>query len=444
MQLPFGLSAYSRANGRLPPVRLVNLFHEEAPTTATGAVLLPRPGIHDEYDLGADIRGLSRSDGVFNGDVFAVAGATFYRGETSVGTVINDTFDVEWAYTVDGLFVLSGGVVYQYDGTALTATAFPDSAAVASICDLDNFLFAVRQDTGTIYFRVPGDTTWNALDFFSAEREPDPAIAVRALSDALYVFGSSSVEVFGITGNVDAPVSRIDGLGMSRGVKDKYAIAKLDNTLFFIGENNVAYRISGTPVRVSDNGIEDALNRSSTATCFTYTVTGHEIWVIRLDAENIAYDASTGQWHTVTWNVRVGLPDGGGAYVASGSKVQTLRDQPNDNGMGFERIFTAVAATDVVGSCNAIEVALSPGTQITGDEQPILQMRWSDDQGRTWTDWKDAGCGFAGQYRVRVRYRRLGLIDMPGRLFEFRMTDPVAIRFSGVEINPASGGRSRA
>lgn len=445
MQLPFGQSAYSRADGRFPPVRLVNLFHEETPTTITGAALIPRPGLHDEYDLGADIRGLYRSDGVFDGDVFAVAGDALFRGETDIGAVEDDTFEVEWAYTVDGLFILSGGIVYQYDGSTLVATSFPDSAAVASICDLDNFLFAVRQDTGTVYFRVPGDTTWNALDFFSAEREPDPAVAVRALSDALYIFGTSTVEVYGITGDVESPVSRIDGLGMSRGVKDKNCIAKLDNTLFFVGENDVAYRISGTPVRVSDNGIEDALSKSGTASSFTYTVAGHEMWVIRLDDETIAHDASTGMWHNISWTVRYGAVGDEGSYVSSGAKVQTLRNQPHDNGVGFERVFTAIAAVESLGACDAIEVGLSPGTSEILSEPAILQMRWSNDQGRTWSDWKEATTGFAGQYRHRTRFRRPGgLIDRPGRMFEFRMTDPVSIRFSSVEMNPPLGGRSRA
>ncbi len=32
MRLPFGLSAYSRADGRLAPVRLVNFYVEQSPS----------------------------------------------------------------------------------------------------------------------------------------------------------------------------------------------------------------------------------------------------------------------------------------------------------------------------------------------------------------------------------------------------------------------------
>jgi hypothetical protein len=71
-------------------------------------------------------------------------------------------------------------------------------------------------------------------------------------------------------------------------------------------------------------------------------------------------------------------------------------------------------------------------------------MRWSDDQGRTWTDWKEASSGFSGEYRKRVIFRRLGMVDAPGRLIEVRQTDDVLIRFSGCDLNPPLGGRARA
>ena len=176
---------------------------------------------------------------------------------------------------------------------------------------------------------------------------------------------------------------------------------------------------------------------------FSYSLSGHTFRIIRLDSETLGYDVATGQWHQLDWPVASGIYDGKRTYVSAGSAIHTLRDRPDDNGETFERIFTAVAATETVGACDAIEVTLSPGTSPIGSEPAILQMRWSDDQSRTWSDWKEAQTGFGGQYRKRVRYRRLGMIDAPGRVFEFRMTDPIEIRFSGVEMNPAGGGRSR-
>jgi hypothetical protein len=441
--LPFGLSAYSRASGRLPPVRLVNMYSEQAPTSSTGVVLLPRLGLRDEYSLPDVLRGVYLQDGVFGGATFAVSGETLFNGEVEVGEV-EGTDQIEWAYTVDGLFILGGGIVYQSeDGITVEATEFPDDAPVASITAIDNFLVAVRQDTGTVYFRVPGDTTWNALDFFSAEREPDPAICVRTLTDLLYVFGTSSIEPFTLTGNAEAPFSRLAGSGADRGTKDRDSVVRADNTLVWVGENNIPYRLAGVPQAIANPGIVDAIQRSGTASAWTYSEAGHTFYVLKLDEESLAYDLATGEWHTLEWSVSTGAYDGNTAYACSGDTICTLQDRPDDYDSEITRIFTAVAPTERPGTCDCIEVALSPGTTPILDEPAELQMRWSDDQARTWTDWRTAYTGFGGQYRTRVRYRRLGMIDSPGRVFEFRMTDPVEIRFSGVDMNPPNGGRSR-
>lgn len=441
--LPYGLSAYSRANGRLPPVRLINLYSEQAPTSSTGAVLLPRLGLSDQYSLPETLRGIYTQDGVFGGVVFTVSGETLYNGETEVGEVIG-TDQVEWAYTVDGLFICGGGIVYQTeDGITVTATAFPDDAPVASITAIDNYLVAVRQDTGTVYFRIPGDTTWNPLDFFSAEREPDPAICVRTLTDLLYVFGTSSIEPFTLTGDAEAPFSRLAGSGADRGTKDRDSVVKADNTLVWVGENNIPYRMAGVPQAIGNPGIVDAIQRSGTVSSWSYADAGHIFVCMKLDTETLAVDLSTGEWHSLEWSVSTGLYDGNTAYVCSGSTVCTLTERPDDYDAEITRLFTAIAPTETPGTCHCIEVGLSPGTTPIIDEPGELQMRWSDDQARTWTDWKSAYTGFGGQYRTRVRYRRLGMIDAPGRVFEFRMTDPVEIRFSSVDMNPPNGGRSR-
>lgn len=443
MRLPFGLSAYSRADGRLAPVRLLNCYVEQAPTSPGGTVAIPRPGLVE--NVNAVTRAVYREDGVYDGDVFRITGTTLYRDGVSLGTVAGSD-RVEWAYTVDGLFILGGGIVYQYNGTTLTATTFPDSASVASITQLDNTLVAVRADTGTVYFRVAGDTTWNALDFFSAERKPDPAKAVRVLGDTLYVFGTATVEPFAPTGNVATPFQRIGGMSLNRGIKDRDSLCQLDNTLFFVGEDDIVYRLTdGAPARVSDHGIEERVQASATAKAFACTWQGHTFMVLGLATETLAFDVAGG-W--ATW-VRdgspfpsIGLYDGVTTYVA-GTKLWTLGDVNQDDGEPIERLFTAILPTEKPFSVDCIEVQLSPGVAAVDEEPATIQMRWSDDQGRTWTDWKDASSGFGGEYRKRVRYRRGGMADSPGRAYEIRTTDDVSIRFSGVEANPPNGGRSR-
>lgn len=442
MRLPFGLSAYSRGDGRLAPVRLVNFYVEQSPTSPGGVVAIPRPGLAEHMDL--SVRGLYREDGVFDGDLFTVSGGDLRRGEDIIGTVAG-TDRPEWAYTVDGLFLLSGGIVYQCDGTAAVATAFPDGALVASIAQLNSILVAVRADTGTMYFRLPGDTVWGALDFFSAERKPDPVKAVRTLGDNLYAFGTASIEIFVPTNDSAVPFQRLDGASINRGLKSRDSICALDNTMLFVGEDNIAYRLATPPTRISDHGIEERLRQSESVEAFTYSWDGHTFLVLGLDGETLAYDIASG-WSQMTYDggkfPALGLYDGESVYVG-GDKVWTMADRGDDDGAEIERIFTAVMAAEKPMLLDCLEVQCSPGTTAPNVEPAIVQMRWSDDQGRTWTDWKDGSTGMSGEYRKRVRYRRLGMADSPGRVMEFRQTDPAIIRYSGCVANPANGGRAR-
>lgn len=442
MHLPFGLSAYSRADGRLASVRQLNFYVEQSPTSPGGVVAIPRPGLTAHVEEA--VRGLYREDGVYDGDLFTVSGTTLKRDGVSLGTV-DGSDRPQWAYTVDGLFVLSGGVVYQTDGATISTDAFPDGALVASIAQINSILVAVRADTGSIYFRLPGDTVWNALDFFSAERRPDPALAVWVLGDFLYVFGTATIEVFSTTDDAAVPFIRVDGVSMNRGVKDRDSICLMDNTLVFTGEDNVDYRIENVPVRISDHGIEEQIRRSTTARAFSFTWDGHTFRVLGLDTKTLVYDVAGG-WAEYTYNggpfPSLGLYDGQNTFVG-GDKVWLLDEIANDDGAEMERVLTAILPVGAPVKIDALQVSLSPGVSTVLQDPAVIQMRWSDDQGRTWTGWRSATTGESGNYRHRTLYRRLGMADAPGRAFEIRQTDDILVRFSDIELNPPMGGRSR-
>ena len=68
---------------------------------------------------------------------------------------------------------------------------------------------------------------------------------------------------------------------------------------------------------------------------------------------------------------------------------------------------------------------------------PVTEMRYSDDQGNTWSDWRSASLGAIGEYSRRAVWQQLGLIREPGRLIEIRTTDPVLATMAGVLINQA-------
>lgn len=445
MKIPFGLGSYQRGAERLPKVRLINRFAEQSPMAKAGLVLLQRPGLVEYLDLPGTCRGLYKQSGVFEGAMLSVFGTTIYRAAEVVASVTGSDA-VQWAYTTDGLRLLADGTIYHVDDAG-DPDDFPDGARVVSIAAINDILCAIREGTQQIYYRLPGDIAWNALDFTSAEAEPDNAVGLMELAGELWAFGRSSIEIFYPTDQVNQPLQRADGRRIQRGCKDRDSIAKLDNTLFWIGEDNVAYRAAETPQRVSDHGIEERIAASAFATAWTYDLAGHKFYVVNLEEECLAYDVASGQWHQLKRHgrsgfVATGLFDGSTTYVAD-EQIWTLDPEAaTDDGEQIERIFTSVVPTDKPMSADALEVGLSPGTSPLGTTS-VIETRWSDDQGRTWSAWREASLGTEGAYRTRARIRRLGMIDAPGRVFEHRETDPSITRISDVDLNPPLGGRSR-
>lgn len=444
MDLPFGLGAYQRGSERLPPVRLINRFSERSPVGPKGVILLQRPGLVERADYSGLCRGIYRQDGVFDGALFEVFGTVLYKDGALLGSVAGTDL-VQWVYTIDGLRLLAGGTIYLVSETRIDAEGF--SGLVASIAAVNNLLCAVPVDSEAIYYRIPGDTEWNALDFTSAEAEPDQVVGIVASRGELWAFGRSSIEIFYTTDQPDQPLIRADGRRIQRGCASRDSIVALDNTLFWVGEDRVAYRAADVPQRISNHAIEEQLSRSSTLSAWGYSMAGHAFDVVNLDDQCLAYDVATDEWHQLRRYgrdgfVRLGFFDGSTTYVGD-EKGWTLDPTAGtDDGQPIERIFTSVAPTNTPISADALEIGLSPGTTPINTTSEI-ETRWSRDQGRTWTDWIATTLGSEGSFRTRARLRRLGMIDAPGRVFEHRETGVAITRISSVELNPPLGGRSR-
>src|SRR3989442_11056684 len=74
-----------------------------------------------------------------------------------------------------------------------------------------------------------------------------------------------------------------------------------------------------------------------------------------------------------------------------------------------------------VGRCDNLVLQGARGVGLASGQgsDPVVEMRYSDDQGRTWRHWRAASLGKTGEYGRRAVWQRLGLIREPGRAFEF-------------------------
>ena len=89
-----------------------------------------------------------------------------------------------------------------------------------------------------------------------------------------------------------------------------------------------------------------------------------------------------------------------------------------------------------------LHCVMGVGNAVAQGSQPVVEMRYSDDLGRTFANWRAAPLGPIGGYGPpRAMWQRLGNMRAPGRLVEVRCSDPVNVVFSHLELNPVAPAR---
>ena len=449
----YGIGAYRRSNGAFPPLRLINMFVEPSKTSEGGVALLSRPGLGLLATNGSGpVRSLYSKQGTFTGDVFSVSTSTLYRGTTSLGTIAG-TGPVSIVGGQSEVIVCRGSTPKSYNGTNFADITFPDTASVVAVEYIGSLFVALRADTHKFYWSDNLDgRTWGALNFASAEREPDELLDLKALGDNLWLFGQSTVEVWQHTGDADLPFTRLEQVTFDKGIMATGCVVKADNSLVFIGDNGSVYRVADTPTRISDHWLEERILDSASHSLFTFIHEGHEFVCVRLDDETFAYDCATSEWCELqtdggNWIAQCAAMVGSIVYLGHSSTGEIMGfDEWDDMGVELERRFSFAQQLDAPASVDSIKVWCNSGQTALVEGQgsdPTIELRLSDDAGNTWDDWEGEELGAQGAYRQIPEWRALGMFDFPGVLGEIRVTDPVPFRVSAIKINDPSGGRSR-
>jgi hypothetical protein len=452
--LMYGTASYERETGNLPRLTLINMFVEQAATSENSACLQSRPGLGLLATNGSGpINAIYSGRGVLSGDDFSVSGSTLYRGTTSKGTVTGSGFTTI-AGAKSEILIARGGTLYSYNGSTLASSGFTGNASnnVTSVCYINSRFVALEANSARFYWSGLLDgRSWDALDFATAERQPDNLLDIASLGDNIWLFGQQSVEVWqndGVT-----PFSRIEQVAFDKGIIATGALCKADNSLFFAGSDARVYRASAdVPERVSDHWLEEKVKASTIVSMFSFVWEGHEFVCVRLDSNTFAYDCATKAWCELQtsggqWIAGCAAMKGTSVYLGHDSTGKIMGfSEWDDLGAEMTREFTAAVQMDAPGSVDNLWVWANAGQTplLTGQgSDPVMEMESSRDAGNTWTSFDSASLGAIGGYRVIPEWRRLGQYDAPGAMFRLRVTDPVPFRVSAVKYNEPLGGRSR-
>lgn len=448
----YGRNAYSRTRGNLPELPVINMFSEASPSDNAGVVMQSRKGLVRAMAVGSGpIRGMFRRDGVTGGKMFVVSGDGFYADGVMLGRIVGDG-PVSFAASETEVIIAAGGPLYRTDGATLSRPVFPDGAYVTAVAFLAGYFIALRAGTHQFYWSGVLDATeWDGLSFASAENEPDRLLDVVVVDDILALIGTETIEFWPKSGDPDLPFSPIQGRVFEQGAIASGCAVATDNSFFWIGNDKIIYRNGNVPEAIGDDGIVERCSRSASWAMFLVEDERHKFLCCRFDDSTMVFDITTQQWcEFASWgraNFR-GRCALAGPMVGddTNGEIWTFSGYEDAGGVLERRLRGGLSLSGGSIAINNVRVSINSGQaqDLTGNYiDPQIEMRYSDDYGQTWTEWEADSMGAQGNYRAMPEWRALGVADAPGRLFEWRVTDPVSFRFSGVTINEKHGGRSR-
>lgn len=510
MKTPILGSSYVARSVNAADNRMVNLFPEVIPEGGKDPGFLQRaPGLAFLQTVGTGpIRGLwvaKVSMSVF----YVVSGVEVYKlsGTTATPELIGEvsgTGPVSIADNGTQIFFACNGpsYIYNINTGAFGPITDPDFPGAVTVGFLDGYFVFNEPNSQKVWVTALLDGySIDPLEYASAEGSPDGLIAVNVDHREAWLFGTNSIEVWYNAGLADFPLARIQGAFNELGCVAAYSVAKLDNTVYWLGRDDrgqgVVYKANGyTGQRVSTHAIEWQIQQYgdiSDAIAYTYQQDGHSFYVLTFPSANATwvYDAATQAWHErAGWNngnwmrhrsncqcnyngnIIVGDFENGNIYkfdlnvYADNGQVQRWvrswralpTGQNNLNRSAHHSLQLDAQAGHYMAPTEEQEDVLlateSGAALITQDDDflitetpetiyvnaaPQFMLRWSDDGGHSWSNEHWMGGGAIGQYGTRIIWRRLGMtLKLRDRVYEVSGTDPIKIAIMGAELHASA------
>lgn len=354
--------------------------------------------------------------------------------------------------------------------SVVTDAQAPDTTPMVEVIDGYCFGFNPTANAGVFAHSNLNDATaWDATDAYTAEGSSDPIIAIKGLKRNLWIFGSNSFEVWRNTGLASRTWARIPGTFTNIGCNARWSVATGFGRLFWLGGsrdgNNIVFVNEGfASRRISHHALEETINGFAVvddAIAFCYQDAGHQFLVLTFPTgdKTFVYDLTTDEWHERAYrNTNTGeyeriLPEHatffeGRNWVsnrADASVYEYSRSTYTDAGdaMAWERTFPYLDTKKGRAFWHSLEIGMETGVGLTSGQgsDPVIQIRWSDDGGKNWSNWHEMSIGKLGEYGKRVRINRLGKSHSQGRVFQISGADPVVTNIFDNAVAEVDFGR---
>lgn len=464
----FGIGLFGKSTN-VTAQRRLNCYLEVQPGDDRSKVAIyGTPGLDLFTSFGdTPIRGIYQK-----GDfLYVVHRGTFYEVnnagvKTSRGTIGTTSGRVYMADNGTQLMLtdgtLTGGYIYNFNTLAFVQITDVDYPGAATVTWQDGYFIINPPDTQQFYISALYDgLVWDALDFASAEANPDDILFVISDNSNLNLFASNSTEFWSNSGAVDFPFERISGGATEWGCAAVNSVVKYDNSLVFLANNSkmgevIVARMNGyTPQRISTPELEYIINNYSAvsdASSFAYMLGGHPMLQINFPTADASwlYDGLTNCWSQVQSNgigrhrghmatnyldkIMVTDFENGNLY-----RLNSMSFTDNGEPIAMELISRHICEQDIRMTIDKLQLDMGTGVGLTSGQgvNPQIMLAISKDGGHEYGTEMWVTFGAIGTYKTRAVWWQLG--QARDWTFKFRITDPVKRVIFGSNLNVRLG-----
>lgn len=477
MATPVPISLGVRSNpgrhGHDGAARLINAYAEKA--GEEGKIPYPIYAIDGQTSFATLTGGAGVRAGLVleaEGRAKVVSGRVLYNVDsggavTTIGGIPSDglvTMARNRKTPVTQVGIVCDGLYFIETNNTLQQVSDPDLPPPVSI-SFANGYFVLPVSSGRYYVTaVDEGTTIDALDFASAEANPDGLLRSAVRSTTLILLGPLSTE-FHEPVDGDFPFQRQSVIGVgcyaAGGVAELTAIiqGRSVDTVIWPGTNSKGdytgvFMLDGySAVKISDHAVDRSIQgetNKASILATSWASRGHVFYSISGDTFTWVYNTVTGFWHEqqsynlARWRYSVAVNIAGklilGDYNA-GTLVESRSSLYDENG---QPIIWTIQTPPIHMfphrmRANAVFIDMVPGVGINSSDDylsnPKVMFDYSRDGGKNWSAQRMLNVGAQGQHLKRVVARRLGIMPRGGMTARVSMSAAVVRGCTGMSID---------
>jgi len=357
---------------------------------------------------------------------------------------------------------MAGGAKISYMDDSGTIAEIADTDApttVTHVAYLDGYILAINGDNKFYWSNIPVTTDWDALDFASAEANPDNTVGLYVVQRQVYLLGAVTTEIWENDGTT--PFSRIPGGLIETGCAAKYSPIKYGDSLLWINQDWEVVQFTGTQFKkISGRYDQEIQSFTTVSDCIGGLVKkdGQTYCVFQFPTENrtLVYDPALEDWSE--WGV---WDSNAGEWISYDFRASARDINTGQTFIGKERAgviacLDSNSRVDMTGAATSepFKFLRQTGFIDNGSSQkkrleklafrakrgadglttnPKLMLRYRNNGSSQWSNTREIDLGAVGETSHQIKLFRLGIYE--SRQFEISATDDMSIVLSNAEAD---------